>query len=305
MLKQVQHDDSCLMTAKQQMTQRRDCENTANRQTLQGDDFLEQATTILQHDLVLIVPDGLGRQDGGNLLQLGMERILSFDELDSTNTYLKTHCTEWPDKTVVTAERQTAGRGRYDRKWVSQAGGLYFSVLIKPQSTDFLPNFTQLMALCVCNAAKKLGANAWLKWPNDVLADGKKLCGILSEAVLAGGKVEGLVIGVGVNVAQEDLSHVGQPAVSLKELGISVNKTDFLRQVLALFWQGYPALQTRGFAAIKDEYKKNFAYLGKQISVKDGEKTLFGTVEDVSPAGTLLLSTANGPEEIYIGDLIV
>ena len=91
MLKQVQHDDSCLMTAKQQMTQRRDCENTANRQTLQDDDFLEQAATIPQHDLVLIVPDGLGRQDGGNLLQLGMERILSFDELDSTNTYLKTH----------------------------------------------------------------------------------------------------------------------------------------------------------------------------------------------------------------------
>ena len=64
-------------------------------------------------------------------------------------------------------------------------------------------------------------------------------------------------------------------------------------------------IPSRGFAAIKDEYKKNFAYLGKQISVKDGEKTIFGTVEDVSPAGTLLLSTANGPEEIYIGDLIV
>ena len=126
-----------------------------------------------------------------------MAHIIHFDEIDSTNTYLKNNCPQLADGTVVCADRQTAGRGRFDRKWISQDGGLYFSVLVKPQRTDFLPNFTQLMAVCVCTAAEELGAKAWLKWPNDVLANGKKLCGILSEAVVTSSGIEGVVIGVG------------------------------------------------------------------------------------------------------------
>lgn len=234
-----------------------------------------------------------------------MERILHFEELDSTNTYLKTHCARLPDKTVVTAQRQTAGRGRYDRKWISQPGGLYFSVLLKPQKTDFLPNLTQLMALCVCRAAEVLGVKAVVKWPNDVLVDGKKLCGILSEAVLQNGRVTGVALGVGVNVAQEDLKQSGLAAVSLRELGAPTDRNAFLQQILELFWRDYPALAERGFEAIREPYKQRFVYIGKQISVKNGDQTLFGTVRDVSPRGTLVLHTAKGPEEIYIGDLIV
>lgn len=234
-----------------------------------------------------------------------MERILHFEELDSTNTYLKTHCAQLPDKTVVTAKRQTAGRGRYDRKWISQSGGLYFSVLLKPQKTDFLPNLTQLMALCVCRAAENCGVKAVLKWPNDVLADGKKLCGILSEAVMFGGQIAGVALGVGVNVEQTDLRHVGQPAVSLRGLGVRTERGAFLQQILDLFWRDYPALLQRGFEAVRGPYKQRFVYIGRQISVQNGNKTLFGTVQDVSPRGTLILSTAKGPEEIYIGDLIV
>lgn len=234
-----------------------------------------------------------------------MERILHFEELDSTNTYLKTHGAQLPDKTVVTAGRQTAGRGRYDRKWISQPGGLYFSVLLKPQKTDFLPNLTQLMALCVCCAAENCGVKAVLKWPNDVLADGKKLCGILSEAVLLNGRVAGVALGVGVNVGQEDLRQVGQAAVSLQELGVRTDRLTFLQQILELFWRDYPALTQHGFEAVRAPYKQRFVYIGRQISVQNGDKTLFGTVRDVSPRGTLILATAKGPEEIYIGDLIV
>lgn len=234
-----------------------------------------------------------------------MERILHFEELDSTNTYLKTHCARLPDKTVVTAERQTAGRGRYNRKWISQPGGLYFSVLLKPQTTDFLPNLTQLMALCVCRAAESCGVKAVLKWPNDVLADGKKLCGILSEAVMSNGRVAGVVLGAGVNVKQTDLKQAGQAAVSLQELGAPTDRDAFLQQVLELFWRDYPALTQRGFETIREPYKQRFVYIGRQISVKNADQTLFGTVQDVSPRGTLILATAKGPEEIYIGDLIV
>ena len=234
-----------------------------------------------------------------------MGSIIHFAEIDSTNNYLKEHCSSLAHGTIVTADRQTAGRGRFNRKWESQEGGLYFSLLIKPQQTDFWPNFTQLMGLALCRAIEKLYPHTYLKWPNDVLADGKKLCGILSEGVLSGGKLEGMVIGTGVNVGQKTMPDVGQPATSLYMLGVQADKQLLLNDIMQYFWQDYPAVEAQGFAAICEPYKKRFPFIGKEISVKNGEKPLFGTVRDVSERGTLLLATASGQEEIYIGDLIV
>ena len=234
-----------------------------------------------------------------------MDPIIHFEEIDSTNNYLKENCSSLAHGTIVTADRQTAGRGRFNRRWISQDGGLYFSVLIKPQQTDSWPNFTQLMGLSLCRAIEKLFPNTCLKWPNDVLADGKKLCGILSEGVLSGGRLEGMVIGTGVNVGQKTMPDVGQPATSLYMLGVRVDKSALMQDIMNYFWQDYPAVETHGFASICEPYKKRFPFIGKQISVKNGEKPLSGTVQDVSSRGTLFLATADGPTEIYIGDLIV
>lgn len=231
--------------------------------------------------------------------------MMHFAEIDSTNNYLKDRCSQLPHGTIVSADRQTAGRGRFNRKWVSQEGGLYFSVLIKPQHTDFWPNFTQLMGLSLCRAIEKLFSNTYLKWPNDVLADGKKLCGILSEGVLSEGHLQGMIIGTGVNVGQKTMPDVGQPATSLWMLGIQADKQALLQDIMRFFWQDYPAVEKHGFAAIREPYKKRFPFIGKEIAVRNGEKPLFGTVRDVSERGTLQLATANGLEEIYIGDLIV
>ena len=234
-----------------------------------------------------------------------MSNILYFETLDSTQTYLKEHVNELDDKTVVTTETQTAGRGRFDRQWVSQPGGLYFSVLLKPTKIDFLANVTQLMALCVCQAAEQYAVQPNLKWPTDVQVAGKKLCGILSETITQQGRITALVVGVGVNIAQQDLSHVGQPAVSLRELGVHVAKEDFLQVVLNLFFQSYPALVAEGFPIIRLAYKERFPFLGKQIVVKNGTCAVTGIARDLSPAGTLLLQTKDGLQEILIGDLLV
>ncbi len=96
-----------------------------------------------------------------------MRKILRFDELDSTNAYAKRNCSLTADQTIIVAKTQTAGRGRMSRTWLSQPGGLYFSVVLKPAQTDFLANLTQLMALSVCKTVQTWGVNAWLKWPND------------------------------------------------------------------------------------------------------------------------------------------
>ena len=234
-----------------------------------------------------------------------MSNILYFETLDSTQTYLKQHFNELNDKTVVVTEEQTAGRGRFDRQWVSQPGGLYFSILLKPQKTDFLANLTQLLALCVCQAAEKYAIQPNLKWPNDVQVAGKKLCGILSEAITQGDKIAGLVIGAGVNIAQKDLSKVGQPAVSLPELGVNIDKQDFLQTVLDLFFDSYRAVLAEGFSVIRPAYKERFPFLGKQIAVKNGTAAVTGIAQDLSPEGTLLLHTQRGAQEILIGDLIV
>lgn len=232
-------------------------------------------------------------------------QILRFDELDSTNAYAKRNCSLLTDKTVVIAQTQTAGRGRMDRKWLSQPGGLYFSVLLKPRKTDFLANLTQLMALCVCRAARALGANAWLKWPNDVLADGKKLCGILSEAVTSGRGVEGIVVGAGVNVNQTDLSRAGQPAVSLKDLGINADEERVLQAVTDLFFDDYDNVLEHGFEVIRAAYLEHFPYVGQEVQIQHCAAPVRGRVQTVSPEGRLMLKTPQGLMEISIGDMTV
>ena len=233
-----------------------------------------------------------------------MAKIIHLEQVDSTQTYLKTHFSQSEDQTIVYADTQTAGRGRFNRQWISQEGGLYFSVLLKPTHTRFLANLTQLMALSICRAAEKYGLKPNLKWPNDVQVDGKKLCGILSEAVADKQKISCVIIGVGVNVAQADLSHVGQPAVSLRQLGVNVEKETFLHEIMQHFYQDYPAVIASGFSVMRSEFIKRFPFMGKYISVKNADTMLNGQVADVSPKGTLILSTPDGQKEVYIGDVL-
>ena len=236
---------------------------------------------------------------------MGMGNVLNFTELNSTNTYLKEHFAQLSDKTIVTADTQTAGRGRFNRPWISQKGGLYFSILLKPSKTNFIANLTQLMALSICQAVEDLGLKPTIKWPNDVQLNGKKLCGILSEVVTDSNGVACVVLGTGINIAQDDLSHVGQPAISLKQAGLFVDKETMLTFVLNHFWPSYENVLENGFSSLREEYKKRFPYLGKTISITHGAADTTGTVTDISPEGTLLLHGDKGLEEILIGDLIV
>ncbi len=232
-----------------------------------------------------------------------MNRVLHFPSLDSTNAYAKTHALDLPDGTVVRADEQTAGRGRYNRVWVSNPGGLYFSLVLKPAQTAFLQNLTQLMALSVCTAVRALKTDAHLKWPNDVLVGNRKICGILSEAVLQQNRFYALALGVGVNVRQPNLDAVDRPAVSLAALGAPADPDALLDDILRRFNARCQEALERGFAAFADEYKALFAYLGKPIWITNGGRKISGVAQDISPAGTLLLATPQGPREFSIGDM--
>ncbi len=230
---------------------------------------------------------------------------MHFEELDSTNAYAKRQCSLLADKTVIVARTQSAGRGRLSRSWRSDPGGLYFSLVLKPRETDFLANLTQLMALSVCETLRALGANAWLKWPNDVLADGRKICGILSEAVTGPNGLEALALGVGVNVRQTDLSAAGQPAASLKTLGIEADEESVLNAVLERFFARYENMLQNGFESIRSRYLELFPYTGKEVGIRFGARETRGRVQTISPDGRLILGTPEGNMGISIGDMMV
>ena len=126
--------------------------------------------------------------------------VLFEERVDSTNLYLRRLAATAADGTAVIAASQTAGRGRMGRSFLSPAGGLYLSVLLRPDcEAARLPSLTPLAALAVCRAVEGVcGARCGIKWPNDVLLDGKKICGILVESVL-GGEKPCVIVGVGIN----------------------------------------------------------------------------------------------------------
>ena len=234
-----------------------------------------------------------------------MRKILRFDQLDSTNAYAKRNCSLIVDQSIIVAKTQTAGRGRLSRTWLSEPGGLYFSVVLKPTQTDFLPNLTQLMALAVCQTLHTLNVPAQLKWPNDVLVNGQKICGILSEAVTSANGFEALVLGVGINVSQKDLSRAGQPAVSLSMLGLQQSEGKILDAALEHFFAQYETVLQNGFSAIRAAYLKHFPYIGKEVKIQNGPTPARGTVETISPEGKLVLHTPEGQTIISIGDMCI
>ena len=226
--------------------------------------------------------------------------ILSFEVLPSTNTYACENFDTLADGQIVLAKTQTAGRGRLKRVWLSQKGGLYFSLVVKPQNfkIDFLGSLTQAMALSVCKTLQELGAKAVLKWPNDILCENKKICGILSQAVFKEGTLAGVVIGVGVNIAQSKIDSP-KPAVSLKMLGIKAKESEVLESIFNNFYTYYSKVCQSGFKAIKEEFLNNFPFINKEIKIVKDQEQILGICHGLDDRGQLLI----GSKVVNIGDM--
>ena len=220
-------------------------------------------------------------------------KIFGFNTLPSTNTYAVENFDNFENQDIIMAETQTAGKGRKGRKWSSETGGLYFTLILKPSEikTEQISPLTQIMAIAVCKAVKNLGAKVYLKWPNDVLFDGKKFCGILSEAVTKDNIFKGLVIGVGVNIEQKVIIS-DKPFTTLADMGIKVSKSVLIEDIISNFTE----MQKQNFT---EDFKKLCPTINKEIVV-DGKKGIF---EDIDSAGRMILKTENGREVIMAGDV--
>lgn len=237
--------------------------------------------------------------------------IIHLQTVDSTNNYAKQNIKKYPDKTVIITDVQTAGRGRFTRAWVDLGcENLFLTIILKPSDKleEKFSNLTQYLSVKLAETLEQYGVKPQIKWPNDVLVNGKKIAGILSEAVFEGRNFEGIVLGVGVNLNAEQKIVESIPnklATSLNlEINRHVNKNEFSQKLLGNFFKDYQTFLDKGFSAIKSKYRDKLALLNQNITIKILEKEVSGVFMQIDDSGALILKTNNGLEKIYIGDIL-
>ena len=222
------------------------------------------------------------------------ERVIYLPETPSTMDAARQLAREGcPAYTTVVAGRQTQGRGRMRRTWFSRAGGLYFTVVLRPRvplawssRVNFLASLTLARIL-----REQYAVDAGVKWPNDILVGGRKLCGLLSEMETEGDDVRFLNIGVGMNV-NNPLPEVDPPAVSLRQvLGRAVPRRD----LLAGFLDAIEArVQEEPWSVVMTEWKAVSMTLKRRVRIETARETVEGVALDVDENGALLVRTADG-----------
>ncbi len=235
-------------------------------------------------------------------------RIRSYETLGSTNTEALALARSGEAGPVwVTAARQTAGRGRRGRAWVSEPGNLYASLLLTDLSNaERAPELSFVASLALHDAivalAPQLAPRLTLKWPNDVLLDGAKLAGILLEAERMPGHPLAVVIGIGVNCAHHPAT-ANYPATDLAAHGLTVTP-ELLLARLTVAMAAWLAEWEKGFATIRAAWLKHAMGLGSEIRVQLPERELTGRFESLDPSGRLLLRLASGETELVLaGDV--
>jgi BirA family biotin operon repressor/biotin-[acetyl-CoA-carboxylase] ligase len=279
-----------------------------------------------QQDLEIHAVPGRGYRLASRLELLDPEQILSclsngtagrvaslevHDSVDSTNSWLMQQAAGGaPAGTVCLAERQTAGRGRRGRQWVSPYGSnIYLSVLWRfTQAPMQLSGLSLAAGIATLQALRQLGVEGvGLKWPNDLLWENRKLAGLLLEVAGEAGGPSLVVIGVGVNtrLPASQAAAIDQPWVDLHRVssgaGISRNRlAGMLIQHLLEMLQGFAEY---GLAPLVPEWNRHDVYLGRRVVLRSGNKEITGIHHGISPDGALLLEHGTGVRAYHAGEV--
>lgn len=244
------------------------------------------------------------------LANLHLGAIRYYDSIGSTND----EALSWAkrgasDFSLVVADEQTLGRGRMDRRWFTPPRtALAFSLILHPTSkeTPHLSRTVGLVALALTGALQMLNLESQIKWPNDILLNGRKVAGILIELSWFDDEVESLVVGVGVNIAKGALPStdiLGFPASSLESmLGYAPDRTILLHSILANIIALRPHMGTDSFLA---SWEKKLAYHGRQVRVEmGGGESVSGKVIGLESDGSLKLRDDDGKSvSVRFGDV--
>jgi len=233
------------------------------------------------------------------------QRIHHFREISSTMDAARELAKRGARQgTIVIAEVQTRGRGRLSREWLSSEGGIYFTIILRPRiSPAYAPRVNLMAGIAVAVTIKELyGLKAELKWPNDVLIAGRKVCGILAEMDAEMDVVNFVNVGIGIN-ANNSVTRLEQMATSLKHaLGTEISRKEFLSALLVEIERRQPFLMK---ADLLKEWKRLSATLNKEVRVMSLDEEVMGRAIDIDAAGALILRGKDGSlRTVLVGDCI-
>ncbi len=263
---------------------------------------------VAKTDLMLPweVSDGLQTETIGR-------KIYYFDTMDSTQNFaLKLASRPYENGSIVIAAQQTQGRGRNERRWISPRGGIWLSILLKPNlevaQTSLFPMLTAL-ALAIA-IEKKLKLKPKLKWPNDVTINHKKVAGILVDASIESNKIDYLVIGIGINFRIKP-STISKSIRDSKNYGVTTlvdKKSDadsvvFLQAFLEELEHMYNKVITDSLVGIKKELEKRSSTVGKKVKISTPNGTITGKAVEIDYDGALLISNKGKTQRLLVGDI--
>lgn len=239
------------------------------------------------------------------------KKIFYTKSVDSTNAWAKRHIEEHgvEEGSIFIAGQQSKGKARMGRQWSSPSGGLWFSLVLKPEMPlREISLLSLLFALAVSKAVDLfILTKSSIKWPNDILIDGKKLSGILLEASGELDSIESVIIGIGINV-NNDLSEIN---ASMKYEAIALNKLSnsplkmqelFIEVVNSLDIY-YEIFLKEGFKSIRNEFINKCEHIGKEIEITQGKKIIKGINSDIDERGILIIENADGISKISSGEI--
>ena len=230
-----------------------------------------------------------------------------FRSLESTNLFAKELIKKNAEEgTIVVADIQTKGRGRKDRSWFSPEGGLWFSVILYPNiPTQYAMLITMATSISIVQAIKELtGLSAVIKWPNDLLLEGKKICGILTELDAELDRINYSVVGVGINVnnvLEDELCNKANSIFNIYNSKIS--RVDLLRLIIKYLDVNYAKLISNDYNYIRELWFENTDIIGRNVRLKLEKYEIEGIVIDIDDTGALILENIDKKIKIVSGDL--
>ena len=241
------------------------------------------------------------------------KEVLYFDTIDSTNTKAQELAEKgYPSGTLVVADKQESGKGRRGRSWVSPSGtGIFMTLMIKP---DINPNNASMLTLVAALAVAKAitsvtGEEAMIKWPNDIVVNSKKVCGILTEMNAQFDYINHIVVGIGINVHNESFpEEISQMASSLmiEAGGKRFHRAQIIAETMSYFEQYYDTfLKTQDLSALVREYDELLVNRNKSVRVLDPKEPFDGKAMGITPKGELIVDTWESRKLVSSGEVSV
>lgn len=248
----------------------------------------------------------------GNTTWAG-QNLFVYEEIDSTNLQVKRLGKAGaPHGTLVLADRQSAGRGRRGRSWNSPKGcSIYMSVLLRP---DVIPDKASMLTLVMAYSVEEsirrcTGLDVQIKWPNDIVLNGKKLVGILTEMDADINHIHYVVVGVGINVNIKAFpEEIAERATSLQiETGLEIQRSRIVSEIMKQFEQDYERfLESGDLSWLRAAYDERLVNCGREVMIHDGRKPYRAFALGINDTGELQVRLSDGREEtVYAGEVSV